>query len=56
MEDKVFYITKEKFQELVKEYKELLALEYKNTTLGQEAPKILESEDLNPEFVSFRKM
>ena len=55
MEDeKNFYITKGKLQELKKEYGELLELESKRE-LGQEAPKILESEDLNPEFVSFQE-
>jgi len=54
MEEKVFYITKEKLKELKKEHEELLAFERKKA-LGQEAPKILESEDLNPEFVSFQE-
>ncbi|MCX6720819.1 MAG: GreA/GreB family elongation factor [Candidatus Staskawiczbacteria bacterium] len=54
MEDKLFYITKEKFQELKKEYAELVDFEQKKS-LGQEAPKVLESEDLNPEFVSFQE-
>jgi transcription elongation factor GreA len=54
MDGKIFYITKEKLQELKKEYEELLSLERKKS-LGQEAPKILESEDLNPEFVSFQE-
>jgi len=54
MDGKIFYITKTKLQELNKEYVELLDLERKKA-LGQEAPKILESEDLNPEFVSFQE-
>lgn len=54
MDGKIFYITKSKFQELKKEYEELLVIEHKKT-LEQEAPKILESEDLNPEFVSFQE-
>lgn len=54
MEGKIFYITKGKLQELKKEYEELLDFERKKA-LGQEAPKILESEDLNPEFVSFQE-
>ena len=49
-----FYITKEKLHELEKEYEILLDFERKKT-LGQEAPKILESDDLNPEFVSFQE-
>ena len=54
MGGKIFYVTKEKLQELKKEYDELLDFERKKA-LGQEAPKILESEDLNPEFVSFQE-
>ena len=54
MEDKTFYITKSKLQELKKEYEDLVEVEHKKS-LGQEAPKILESEDLNPEFVSFQE-
>jgi transcription elongation factor GreA len=54
MDEKIFYITKGKLQELRKEHEELLNLERKKA-LGQEAPKILESEDLNPEFVSFQE-
>jgi len=54
MDGKIFYITKEKLQALKKEHEELLDFEHKKA-LGQEAPKILESEDLNPEFVSFQE-
>lgn len=54
MDTKIFYITKGKLQELKKEYEELLGIERKKTA-EQEAPKILESEDLNPEFVSFQE-
>lgn len=54
MAEKTFYVTKKKLQELKKEYEELLDIERKKA-LGQEAPKILESEDLNPEFVSFQE-
>ena len=54
MDGKNFYITKGKLKEIEKEYKELLAFEHKKS-LDQEAPKILESEDLNPEFVSFQE-
>jgi len=54
MDGKIFYITKEKLHELKKEYEELLDFERKKS-LGQEAPKLLESEDLNPEFVSFQE-
>jgi len=54
MDEKLFFITKSKLQELEKEYGELLNLERVKTT-GEEAPKIFESEDLNPEFVSFQE-
>lgn len=54
MDEKVFFITKAKLQELKKEYESLLDIERKKS-LGQEAPKVLESEDLNPEFVSFQE-
>jgi len=54
MEEKVFYITKGKLDDLKKEYNELINFEHKKS-LEQEAPKILESEDLNPEFVSFQE-
>ncbi len=51
---KTYYLTKEKLQELKKEYEELVLIEQKKTQ-GEEAPKIFESEDLNPEFVSFQE-
>lgn len=54
MDGKTFYITKSKLQELKREYEELLDFEHKKS-LGQEVPRILESEDLNPEFVSFQE-
>ena len=54
MAGKIFYITKGKLQELKREHEELVNIERKKA-IGQEAPKILESEDLNPEFVSFQE-
>ena len=54
MDGKNFYITKAKLQELKKEHEELLEIERKKS-LEEAAPKILESEDLNPEFVSFQE-
>ena len=54
MDGKIFYITKKKLDELKKEYEELSAFEH-HKSLGKEAPKIFESEDLNPEFVSFQE-
>ena len=53
MDTKTFYITKNKLQELKKEYDELVVFE-RNKTVGEEAPKIFESEDINPEFFSFQ--
>jgi len=53
MAEKVFYITKEKFEELKKEYKNLLAIEFRKTK--GEIPKILESEDINPEYIDFQE-
>lgn len=54
MDGKVFYITKAKLQELKREYEELIAFEHSKIA-GQEAPKVLESEDVNPEFISFQE-
>ena len=54
MDGKIFYITKSKLEELKKEYLDLLDVE-KKKSLGQETPKVFESEDLNPEFVSFQE-
>jgi len=54
MAPKIFYLTKEKLKELKQEYDRLLGAE-KEKNLTEEAPKILESEDLNPEFVSFQE-
>jgi transcription elongation factor GreA len=54
MDGKIYYITKAKLEELKKEHEELLEFERKKA-LVETAPKILESEDLNPEFVSFQE-
>jgi transcription elongation factor GreA len=54
MAEKIFYLTKTKLNELEKEYSDLVLFE-KQKTIGQEAPKIFESEDMNPEFVSFQE-
>ncbi len=54
MDGKIFYITKEKLQQLEKEHEELVAFEH-TKVLGQEAPHMLESDDINPEFVSFQE-
>ena len=54
MDGRIFHVTKEKLQELKKEYEQLIAFE-RGKTVGQEAPKILESEDVNLEFISFQE-
>ena len=54
MDGKIFYITKEKLRELKKEHETLLDFERKQS-LNQDVPKVFESEDLNPEFVSFQE-
>ncbi len=53
MEGKIYYITKEKLAEIKKEYDELMAKEH-TKAIGEEAPKMVESDDLNPDFVSFQ--
>jgi len=54
MDGKTFYLTKEKLQELKKEYDELVVLEHQKA-IKEEAPKMLESEDINPEFLSYQE-
>ena len=54
MEGKIFHITKEKLKELQKEYEQLVAFE-RTKVVGIEAPKVLESEDMNPEFVAYHE-
>ncbi len=54
MEEKIFYVTKEALKKLKKEHEELTIFEHNKVT-GQEVPRIFESEDLNPEFVSFQE-
>ncbi len=53
MDTKNFFLTKSKLKELKKEYEELIVLEKQKSSEG-EAPKIFESEDLNPDFVNFQ--
>lgn len=53
MEGKIYHITKEKLQELKEEYAKLVASEH-SSAIEHEAPKMVESDDLNPEFVSFQ--
>jgi len=54
MDGKTFYVTKEKLRELKKEHEYLVEFE-RRKVMGQEAPRALESEDINPEFVSFQE-
>src|SRR3989344_5619227 len=53
MEKEVFYLTKGKLKELRAEYERLVATEH-HKAIEEEAPKMLESEDMNPEFASFQ--
>ncbi|OGZ70635.1 MAG: hypothetical protein A2904_01035, partial [Candidatus Staskawiczbacteria bacterium RIFCSPLOWO2_01_FULL_33_9] len=45
---------KQKLKELEQEHESLVVFE-RSKTIGEEAPKVLESEDLNPEFLSFQE-
>jgi transcription elongation factor GreA len=53
MRDKKFYLTKEGIERLQKEYRELKNLKALKTE--GEMPKILHSEDLNPEYLSLQE-
>lgn len=53
MEEKKFYITKQKLQELKEEYKNLLVFEHQKTK--GDIPKLFESEDMNPEYLNFQE-
>jgi len=52
-EIKKFYLTKEGLEKIKKEYRNLRGLRLAKT--NGEAPKIFESEDLNPEYISFQE-
>ncbi len=52
-EIKKFYLTKEGLEKIKKEYRNLRSLRLAKTK--GEAPKIFESEDLNPEYLSFQE-
>ena len=54
MEGKVYHVTKEKLQELKKEHTALIDQE-RQKTVGQEAPKMVESDDMSTEFVAFQE-
>lgn len=53
MAEKIFYITKEKFEELKKEQEHLLAVEFDKTK--GDIPKPFESEDINSEYINFQE-
>ena len=52
-EEKKFYLTKEGLERMKKEYEDLKGLKLAKTK--GESPKILHSEDLNPEYLAFRE-
>jgi transcription elongation factor GreA len=53
-DNKKFYLTKEGLDKIKKQYKDLKNLRLAKTEDG-EVPKILESEDVNPEYLSFQE-
>lgn len=52
-EEKNFHLTKEGLKKLKKEYEELMQIKHMKT-IG-EAPKILHSEDVNPEYLAYQE-
>jgi|GEM_PF-150633 len=52
-EEKKFYLTKEGLERIKKEYQDLKNLKFSKTKGG--VPKLWESEDLNPEYLSFQE-
>jgi transcription elongation factor GreA len=52
--EKKFYLTKEGLTKIKKEYEELKTAKFAKTA-GTESPKILHSEDLSPEYLSFQE-
>ena len=52
-EERKFYLTKEGLERIKKEYKELREL--RMAKAKGEVPKILQSEDVNPEYLSFQE-
>jgi transcription elongation factor GreA len=52
--EKKFYLTKEGLAKIKKEYDELKTAKFAKT-VGTESPKILHSEDLSPEYISFQE-
>jgi len=54
VEEQKFYLTKKGLEKMKKEYEDLKALKLAKTK-GEEAPKVLQSEDLNPEYLAFQE-
>ena len=52
--EKKFYLTKEGLKKLEREHSDLIELKLAKTK-GEEAPKVLQSEDLNPEYLAFQE-
>lgn len=53
MPGEIFYLTEEGLQKIKREYRNLLVL--KKSKTKREAPKILESEEVNPEYLTFQE-
>lgn len=53
IQDKTFFLTKSGYENIKKEYDILRGLKIAKTS--GEAPKILDSEDLNPEYISYQE-
>ncbi len=53
VEEKKFYLTKEGLERLKREYRDLKELKLAKTK--GESPKLLHSEDLNPEYLAFQE-
>ncbi len=53
IEEKKFYLTKKGLEKIKKQYEELKKTKF--SKIREEAPNILHSEDLNPEYLSFRE-
>ena len=53
IEEKKFYLTKEGLERLKREHRDLKQLKLAKTK--GESPKILHSEDLNPEYLAFQE-
>src|SRR5579872_3804685 len=54
MPEKIFYLTQEKLKSLKKELEDLLLVEHRQA-MSHETPKLLESDDLSTEFVSYQE-